>query len=1788
VGGEEKMKKEKKNKIPMLILIGIVILLILGSLNKVFSNVTNISGVPIYTSSFFDKKTIENSSLYVYCTEQNKHLPDESNGVEYTYCDTTSIDTKNMTTEDIKNNENNEKIIKEAYIMNNGNKVNSDYSTYFEGYVKELGNKGLATYMLKLLCSPNQIAIWELEGGNGIGIGSYTVDWNMSGYYSSFRFCNDERVGYVYRHKDTDPTGATDTTTEARAKDLEGAFNSTTGTINDWIVKNNNEVTDLITKATNFYDQTINGKTGIARVTDGLSTPTVDYNQNDYVYVGPYEITFNKLNTITVLDNEEQDVSSKISFATYNQGSKSYQGIDNIESGKEFYLKINKDSMPDGIKTIKFSGMNSYYKFTYYKLSTSKDLALSKQQLIACGNYTEYDEQCECDIPANITLIPKLNVTIDKKDQKLADLNSRGAKFNIKFEQDGKELTATNNTVQPTATSDVKVTITETTAPNGYALLESPIELTFTYNQKDAKWEGTITTAPALEKSGIEISNAETAKGKTTVTLKVTDLAKIDTINLLKVSSLDSKTAVNAKFNITLTNVISVKNGNTAQSAKNDEMEIIASTTGGKLLFTDLVVKDLNKPVIITLEETETEKGYRLDTTPVRIEINYKAPGEWTVTTGTSTTTDTSTKLLGDVNEDGKVTSADALAILNGATDLIGDVDGDGKVTGADNVSDAYLLLRYVAGDIDSRYKIGQLMSDGKTLLGDVNGDGKVNSADALAILKGSVVPAADVNADGKVKIANDGTDAYYILQYTAGNKELPYKIGEAVNSSTNTDNTNTNANNSENSSASTSGNTVTVTIKNTPMMNLGGKVWLDQFNGDYKTGATRNGTFNDGEQLAGINVYLYNGDTLVTKDVDGNDITNPTTTNSEGRYEFNRINVANYTLKFEYEGIKYTTVADKTNNDATEVDRDVFNSKFETITTTGSSKEETQGTTNAEKTLKYTNEDNKATLATTEQAFDNLKDGQGKYNTASIFATYSYDFTKNKNDWQGTWETGDSLTGKGTPNYKSNFLNIDCGLQERIFDLSLGTDITNATVAINGKDTTYTYDQILNGDLQNDITRYKYAENNTNGQVSYNLHLYDSDYKFRLENYNGGINKIKTGDTIEGNGTVESNNLSVSLTYKIVITNQSLLDDLTKGEVKVNGIKDYYDSSYKLTGITYNGIQGNGTIADKGKIDVDSVVSNNKTTTIDGKSYNQIDLSSGFTKIDLGNSTNPDQLNRIEIYLTFELNPETNEYKNLENNPIDAGNIAEITSYYTQQGMIDIDSAPDNCIINDNLRYEDDTDSAGTLKISIPQTNVRKISGKVFDDGKFTVDNTANGKLDNGENGENGVNDVIVQLIELISVNMTTDGINYAPHTCEYIWQETRSGSKQNQRIKFDNSGIIEESNQLETNEDGQYQFTGFIPGNYIIRFIYGDGSTYNIYGNENVKRYNGQDYKSTVDKNYKYEWYNNATYTPGDNTARDVEARRLEVMSYSTTIDNTKGKAISNKDNNMLDATWMCADTSKINVDVDTNDKTSTKSTSEVKGTDVPANTFENIDFGLSLRPQTKLVLEKHITGLKVTTDAGTLTDAKADIKDILNNNAINSKGETKGLSTIVSERGNRGFWKLETDLDELGQGANLEVTYTYVVKNMGDTDYLSNKLLVTDKAQDKIGKDIDGDGKDDYVTYLKDKALEMKASMSDGTYNSTINPTIGRYLGTFYYTGDKGSDEEVPTRADEIQEAINNALTLDTAKTTLFEKVTVADDSGSAYAKAKDPTNLIDPNAIVGANNRIVWRDDTTNRY
>lgn len=912
--------------------------------------------------------------------------------------------------------------------------------------------------------------------------------------------------------------------------------------------------------------------------------------------------------------------------------------------------------------------------------------------------------------------------------------------------------------------------------------------------------------------------------------------------------------------------------------------------------------------------------------------------------------------------------------------------------------------------------------------------------------------------------------------------------------------------------------------IQDIPVMNLGGIVWTEKI----KTGKKQpdiNNTYSesDDEALGGVEVRLLDGNnnviaTTTTAKQDGEKVTylnnlgkEVTVELKQGQYLFTKLNKLNngtnyipvgtdYKVEIDYDGITYNPLI---NPDASMLYKNKEDNKgvFSKITseddhgladatkTISGTKNEAQSETNGGYIIDYTLERNENTP---DKAIylKTSKDGQQAYVTAK-----SEKYLNKTEDWKSGWKNNN---GVGEINLDNYAFDINFGLYVKRFDLNLGTDVDSAEVKINGQTSTYKYDQILDGMLNDDLEK---MYRTTDGEVDYNLYLAYSDYNYRIDDYKvPGTDSDSLGEPYGANlpsgSKDKSTELQVYVTYTLQINNQSTQHNATGVKVKYS-----YDDGYE-----YVGSNGEATVSDEGH---NILTISNINNVVSGEPK-EITLKFKVKKNNDG---------------TFVKEPsDTSKYTNM----------AEIIEYSTEEGrLVDADSAPGNTFLGENNptdRREDDTDTANGIVINF-KNEERSISGKVFEDSN---------KNSTQNDGEQGVNNVIVQLIELVEINK---------QQYEYIWQETVAGSD-TVKTTATSGGRGETYNV--SNSDGEYKFTQrIIPGNYIVRFIYGDGRTYTTTGN--TLKYNGEDYKSTyVDYNYNAEWYNNTSLNGENSKAVDNEARRLKVMSYAVDVDGTKGaelallsKPIGTDDDKLkavLDNTWMCAETLKIKVPVDPSvlvdengekeEKLSiTENSTSVKKPESQDNqykvTFDNVNLGLMERPKTKLVLEKHITGLTikpVASGVNLIANATADINEILaqgEGNAIQLEGQRDGLSATKSGRTNRGLWYLQTDTTELAQGADAYITYTYVIKNEGDEDYLNEDLIAL------YENDING-----YVNKLSNLETEVKNAKKQVTGTAYTN---GTYISNFYYTGHvAGKDTKVLASVEQIQEALNPKVT------------------------------------------------------
>ena len=596
---------------------------------------------------------------------------------------------------------------------------------------------------------------------------------------------------------------------------------------------------------------------------------------------------------------------------------------------------------------------------------------------------------------------------------------------------------------------------------------------------------------------------------------------------------------------------------------------------------------------------------------------------------------------------------------------------------------------------------------------------------------------------------------------------------------------------------------------------------------------------------------------------------------------------------------------------------------------------------------------------------------------------------------------TGSGLEQRYTYSATYNYcLHINLGLVRREeSDIEAIKDLYSAKVVVDGKELDYTFNKLE--DLGKDALNRQVNIDSAN--VTYELGLYSTDYYYRAEIYRANsdlYNAVKTFYKSIGR-EINDSELEVYLTYKINLYN-------TSGSyiAQINSVDDYFDSSFgapiqtAVTKIVDGELKevanSSYMMVGDSRTDLEWTVTEENILGSDNITYNKMSTNLNGVRLASGE--------RAEIYVTFAVQKDSIDGVKDAIELGNKSNVAEISSYTTYYqdgsiaGKIDKDSAPANVNIrdyNEKTWYEDDTDSAPILTLTLEQDN-RAISGVAWED-KSEDENTAigNGVRDDDEAVIGGLT---TELIEKVAV----DGIEY-----DFLWPTNERldclGGNTLEELTGGFSSTIETS-RIPTDElsVGGYKFVSVPTGDYVVRFLYGndktkledtsnvslkpaealktDGTSYydsdliytSNYDGDLVATssegetlistpavYNGQDYKSTIyqagfvntDNGYvSNAWHDleNADLANAKvSDARDSEARRLEVIANSQTITNVNGKVLSSANDKdaihteLYQDYSMFADSAKLDLDIASRDE---NGLAGVNSETVKGKVFEN----------------------------------------------------------------------------------------------------------------------------------------------------------------------------------------------------------------------------------------------------
>lgn len=545
--------------------------------------------------------------------------------------------------------------------------------------------------------------------------------------------------------------------------------------------------------------------------------------------------------------------------------------------------------------------------------------------------------------------------------------------------------------------------------------------------------------------------------------------------------------------------------------------------------------------------------------------------------------------------------------------------------------------------------------------------------------------------------------------------------------------------------------------------------------------------------------------------------------------------------------------------------------------------------------------------------------------------------------------------------------------------DYALAQDLYDVNVSVNGKAHVYKYSKVRFAGDGNNIdeanTTWNVGVKFQKNSGTYDRAIYHSDAWYEDQD--------------------KSNEIKVRVTYKVALKNESSYLG------RINSIVDYCDNRYTLIKV--------GTSIDENYNINENINFGDKTQ------YNN-----EYAKyiIDVNSIVKPSETNYI--YLQFEVNRDG--VLSIINNRDLFNNVAEINSYTTFKdnnvntpvAVIDDDSVIGNIIPGQINTYEDDTDAARSLKLELK--NARAIEGTVFED---ATGKNSNVVYKDAERRGNGIfNENEDKRLSGILVTLKDTAGNTVK-----IYDEKESDESKRWKDAI-----------ATTDSDGNFNIVGYIPGNYILTYTWGN-ETYK------VQYYKGTIYDENRDKNNKF-WYKDDVATRKTDALDDYNRRKAiddQMEAIKTNILESEINKAYKGESDKITETSMDSSTPEMEFSVEYETTITDGTVEQVRFT------VNNVDFGIVERPKQKLEFSKRVSGFKITLANGQiLVDAK-----------VTEDGKLEGLhehTTYIGPSNANGIdvnGIIRTEMDnELIEGATLETTYTMKATNIGEVDYVSDR--------------------------------------------------------------------------------------------------------------------------------------------
>ena len=349
------------------------------------------------------------------------------------------------------------------------------------------------------------------------------------------------------------------------------------------------------------------------------------------------------------------------------------------------------------------------------------------------------------------------------------------------------------------------------------------------------------------------------------------------------------------------------------------------------------------------------------------------------------------------------------------------------------------------------------------------------------------------------------------------------------------------------------------------------------------------------------------------------------------------------------------------------------------------------------------------------------------------------------------------------------------------------------------------------------------------------------------------------------------------------------------------------------------------------------------------------------------------------------------------------------------------------NQIYKDQTHIRDDEEKTPTAPyIIFVIENEREIRGKIFEDKvdeskrANTGEALGNGRLDDGEKG---AKDVKVELLN-------TDGSNAKLYDIKYEFDN------RNRPLRIINSQTKDAI--TVSSDSGEYSLKGIVPGEYFLRFTYGNGN-YKITDLNGSELTSGSFDTNVENADIKADEYKSTIVTSGKvkdaiENGSSVASRQhlwyksLEETNYSVAVDDLENrKEVTNGQGENVKANSPVLSVTLENL------IESEEDIDNILSGGKKSHITEGLNFGIIRQPEQRLKTDKIITEVK-------LTNAQ--------NNTIFMGNPEKDLMSGVSDlddtkNGGSKYTRAEI-AEESIYGSTLDIRYKIEVTNVSDVNY------------------------------------------------------------------------------------------------------------------------------------------------